>query len=172
MSMNVSLPGIIAEPVEVWIAERESEATAKALPYVNSIDGSLVFSNGDPNTHWSFIGATKKKSSKITNEAYAFEITGGTEVSKGGKILGEAAAVETDPTKITLLEDYIGIHIDVIFKVLDSRKYHRIQKTLIVLSDDFPFDYENPNTILFRIQRDCRLFSDAYDSDLLPEYNA
>lgn len=168
--MNVNLPGIIAAPCEIWISERSNQASAVPLPFVNPTDGIFLDQYGDMATNWKFIGATKKKSTKISGEPLAFEITGGTEVQRGMKISVEGNAVETDDTKIALLESLVGVYIDILCVELESRKYHRVQMTTLSLSDDFPFDYAEPNTILFKSQRECRKLSDAYDSALLAVY--
>jgi hypothetical protein len=160
MAMNVNLPGIIAEPVEVFVAIRTTEATPVALPLQAVVDSG---GNGT----WKYLGATKKKSTKIGGDPLATEIHDGTESQKGMKIVPEFALVQTDSTNITLVETFLDCYVDILFRVLGTFKYHRVKKVQLVHGVALSFAYDEANSISVRAPREAKKLTDAYDQGTL-----
>jgi len=152
--MNYTRTKIIAEPVEVFVAERTSETTPTALP-------SLAEVNAGGSATWKFFGATPQKGAKLPTDPYSATLADGTSAQLGMKITGEAIILYTDDATITLIEGFIDKCVDVIFRVVGGSKVYRLLRTGVVYKPELVFDTSEGNKITVTFQRDAKRYSDA-----------
>ena len=160
--MNVDFKNIIAEPVEMFFAERLNESSMQALPLLDDV-------NSGGNTIWHYAGASKKKGTKLSGEVYLADGADGTKQT-GIKTILTTEVTEISPAMVTVLENSTSKYLDFLLRVIGTAKVYLFERAMLKLSPTFPFSFDGTNTIALSAVKDSQNISSAVSTTVLENY--